>query len=95
MRTGGESVIMRMFEVMRRWWPPKFDNANDRKVIEDFDRAMNVETLRLVNATKAFLFSVRSMDDPQGFGVERAEREQAGQERVEQERVEQDLYSGV
>ena len=42
------------------------------KVIEDFDRAMNFETLRLVNETKAFLFSIPSTDDPQGFGVGRA-----------------------
>src|SRR5258706_15115635 len=55
------------------------------KVIEDFDRAMNFETLHLVNKTKAFLFSIHSTDDPQGFSTERAAQEQAERERVEQE----------
>ncbi len=55
------------------------------KVIEDFDCAMNFKTLRLVNKTKAFLFSIRSTDDPQGFSAERAAQEQVEQEQVEQE----------
>ena len=47
------------------------------KVIEDFDRAMNYEALRLANETSKLSFSSLSIVDPQGFGVER--------ERVDQE----------
>ncbi len=53
------------------------------KVIEDFDRAMYFEVLRLANETSKLSFLNLSIVDPQGFGVERAE--QAEQEQAEQE----------
>src|SRR5258706_4743308 len=54
------------------------------KVIEDFDRAVNVEVLHLANETSSKIYSLNlSIVDPQGFCVER--------ERAEQEQVEQDL----
>ncbi len=40
------------------------------KVIEDFDRAMNFETLRLANETSKLSFLTLSIVDPQEFGVE-------------------------
>jgi len=61
------------------------------KVIEDFDRAVNVEALRLANETSKLSFLHLSIVDPQSFVVERAERERAEQERTEQERAEQEL----
>ena len=84
------SLTMLMIAARRIGGPayPEMIEEVDReltKVIEDFDRAMNFETLRLVNETKAFLFSIPSTDDPQGFGVGRAERERVEQERVEHE----------
>jgi len=39
-------------------------------VIEDFDHAVNVEAVRLVNETSKFSFSNLSVVDPQGFGIE-------------------------
>ena len=54
-------------------------------IIEDFDRAVYVEALRIANETSKLSFSQLLIVDPQDFGVE---REQAEQERVEQERVE-------
>ena len=46
------------------------------KVIEDFDRAMNFEALRLANdETSKHSFLKLSIVDPQGFGLERAEQE--------------------
>ena len=54
------------------------------KVIEDFDRAMNFEALRLANETSKLLFSQSIGSRSSGFGVERADR-------VEQDRVEQEL----
>ena len=52
------------------------------KVIEDFDRAMNFEALRLANESSKLSFLNLSIVDPQGFGVVR--------ERVDQERVERE-----
>ena len=58
------------------------------KVIEDFDRAMNFEALRLANETSTHSW-FQSVDRyPEGFGIERNDRERVEQERVEQERVE-------
>ena len=46
------------------------------KVIDDFDRAVGVEALRLANDISSKLsFLDLSIVDPQWFGVERAERE--------------------
>ena len=46
------------------------------KVIEDFDRAMNFEALRLANdETSKLSFLNLSITDHQGFGLERAEQE--------------------
>ena len=42
-------------------------------VIEDFDRAVYVETLRLANETSKLSFPDLLIIDPQEFGVERAE----------------------
>ena len=39
------------------------------KVIEDFDRAMNFEALRLANESSKLSFLNLSIVDPQGFGV--------------------------
>jgi Cdc6-like AAA superfamily ATPase len=62
------------------------------KVIEDFDRAVNVEALHhLANETSKLSCLNLSIVDPQSSGVERAERERAERERVEQERLEQEL----
>ena len=44
-------------------------------VIEDFDRAVYVEALRLANETSKLRFLNLSIVDPQRFGVERVERE--------------------
>src|SRR5258706_16232118 len=52
------------------------------EVIEDFDRAMNFEALRLANMTSTPSFPNPSTVDPHWFGIDRAE-----QERVERERV--------
>ena len=46
-------------------------------IIEDFDRAMNFEALRLANETSKLSFLIMMIVDPQKFGVEQAEREQA------------------
>ena len=62
-------------------------------VIEDFDRAVYIETLCLANETSKLSFPDLSIIDPQEFGVERAERERVERERVErdeQERVERE-----
>ena len=61
------------------------------KVIEDFDRAMNYEALRLANETSELSFLNLSIINHQRFCVERAERERVERERVEQERIEQEL----
>ena len=45
------------------------------KVIEDFDRAMSFEALRLANDTSKRSFLNPSIVDPQGFGVEQVEQE--------------------
>ena len=45
------------------------------KVIEDFDCAMNFETLCLANETSKLSFSQSSAVDPQGFCIEHAEKE--------------------
>ena len=57
-------------------------------VIEDFDRAVSVEALRLANETSKLLFFNMSIVDPQGC-LERAERERVERERSERERLEQ------
>src|SRR5882757_6805439 len=72
---------------------PEMIEEMDREltnVIEDFDRAMNLESLRLANEASKLLFLNLSIVDPQGFGVEHAEQERVGRERVEQMRVEQE-----
>ena len=58
------------------------------KATEDLDRALYVEALRLADETSKHSFSQPSIVDPQGFGVERAEREQVERERLERERLE-------
>ena len=45
------------------------------KVIEDFDRAMSFEALRLANETSKLSFFNWSIVDPQGFVGERVEQE--------------------
>ena len=45
------------------------------KLIEDFDRAMGFEALRLANETSELSFLDLSIVDPQGFGVERVDQE--------------------
>ena len=50
------------------------------KVIEDFDRAMNFEALRIANETSKPSFLTLSIVNPQGFGVERIEQGRAEQE---------------
>jgi len=57
------------------------------KVIEDFDHAVNVEALCLVNKTSRFSLSNLSMVDPHGC-LERAERERVEREQVGRERLE-------
>ena len=71
-RTSGGPAYPEMFKEMDR----ELNN-----VIEDFDRAVCVEALRLANESSKFSFPNLSIVDPQGFGVEQ----------VEQERVEQKL----
>ena len=44
------------------------------KIIEDFDRAMNFEALRIGNETSKLSFLALSIVDPEAFGVEREER---------------------
>src|SRR5258706_145793 len=61
------------------------------KVIEDFDRAMSFETLRLANETSKLSFSQSVHSRSSGDCVERAERDRVERERVEQERIEQEL----
>ena len=60
------------------------------EVIEDFDRAMNFEALRLANETSKLSFPNLSIVDPQWFGVERVEQERMERERMERERVERE-----
>ena len=69
------------------------------EVIEDLDRAMNVEALRLVNETGKISILNLPIIDPQGFGVAQAlrkrvergpilQRGQVGREQVERARAE-------
>ena len=70
---------------------PEMIEEMDRElsnVIEDFDRAVYVEALRLANETSKHSFLDLSIDDPQGFGVERTDRELV--ELVERERNERE-----
>jgi len=60
------------------------------KVIEDFDRAVNVEVLRLANETSKHSFLNLLVISPQSFGVAQAERERVRRERIERERAEQE-----
>jgi len=57
-------------------------------VIEDFDRAVTVEALRLANETSKPSFFNLLIIDPQGR-LERVERERVEQERAGRERLEQ------
>ena len=58
------------------------------KVIEDFDRAVYVEGLRLADETSKFSFYNLSIVDPQGLSAERAEREQVERARLGRARLE-------
>src|SRR5258706_11669093 len=60
------------------------------KVIKDFDRAVYVEAVRLADETVSPHFLNLSTVDPQGLGVERADREQLERERNERERMERE-----
>ena len=61
------------------------------KIIEDFDRAMNFEALRIANEISELSFMSLSIVDPQELGVEREEREQMEQmEQMERERMERE-----
>ena len=61
------------------------------KVIDDFDRAVGIEALRLANETSSKLsFLNLSIVGPQWFDAERAEQERVERERVGRERVEQE-----
>jgi len=53
------------------------------EVIDDFDRAVNVEALRLANETSKLTCLRLSIIDPQSFGVGQAERERVERKRVE------------
>ena len=57
------------------------------KVIEDFERAVYVEALRRADETSKLSLLNLLIADPQGFGIERAEREQVERERLERERL--------
>src|SRR5258706_16478906 len=57
------------------------------KVIEDFDRAMNFEALRLANMTSTLSFPNPSTVDPHWLGADRAEQERVEREQVWRERV--------
>jgi hypothetical protein len=78
-RTGGGPEYMETIEEM---------DQELTKVIEDFDRAVLVEALRLANEASKSHFLNPSIVDPHAFGVEQAEQERAERERVEQERAE-------
>ena len=61
------------------------------KVIDDFDRAVGVEALRLANETSSKLSSLElSIVGSHWFDAERAEAERVERERVERERAEQE-----
>jgi hypothetical protein len=80
-KTGGGSGYVEIMEEMER---------ELAKVIEDFDRAVNVEALHLANDASKRLASQYSDGSFSVIGVERAEQERVERERVEQERVEQE-----
>ena len=62
------------------------------KVIDDFDRAVNVESLRLANETSSKLYFLDlSMIDPYEFCIERAERDRVEREQAEQDRADKEL----
>jgi len=70
---------------------PEMIEENDKeltKIIEDFDRAVIVETLRLAEKNSELTFSQPVIVDPQGL---RVGRERAEQERKEQERADREL----
>ena len=73
-RTIGGPAYQEMIQEMDR-------ELND--VIEDFDRAVYVEALRVANETSELSFSQMLIVDSQGFGVERAERKRVERERLE------------
>jgi hypothetical protein len=60
------------------------------EIIEDFELAVSVETLRLAEETGKLSFLNLSIVDPQKFG---AERKQAEQEQAKQKREDQELLS--
>jgi hypothetical protein len=66
-------------------------NSQLTKVIEDFDRAVNAEALRLANDTSMLPLSQYIGSRSSGFGIERGERERIEQGQVEQEQVEQEF----
>ena len=61
-------------------------------IVEDFDRAVHVEALRLANKRGKLSFLNLLMVDPQEFGAEqeRAERERLQRQRAEQKRTEKE-----
>ncbi len=75
-RTIGGPAYQEMIEEMDR----ELNN-----IIEDFNRPVYVEALRIANETSKLSISQLLIVDPQEFGVERAEQERAEQERAEQE----------
>ena len=50
------------------------DDRELNNLIEDFDRGMYVEALRLANESSKLSFLTLSVVDPQGFGIEREDR---------------------
>src|SRR6267154_1747497 len=61
------------------------------EVIDDFDRVMSFKAPHLVNETSKPSFSQSVKTEPQGFGVERAERERERMVRERAERAEREL----
>ena len=67
-------------------------DAELTKVIDDFDRAVNVEALRLANETSSKPYFLNlSIVDPHGFCIERTERDRVEREQAEQERADKEL----
>ena len=83
-RTSGGPAYQEMIEEMDR---------ELNSVIEDFDRAVNVEALRLANETSKLSFLNLPIFDPQWFGVERTDRELVELvERNERERMDRERH---